>query len=72
MLFLGRDDFVLYELRGSKPFVAVRNFYVPATFYAKPNTELADVFAKFDFDSVTAETLAQFPYVITTSRRPTE
>ena len=67
VLFLGRDNFVLYELRGAKPYVSVRNFYVPETFYAEPNTELANVFSKFDFDSVTAETLAEFPYVITTA-----
>jgi hypothetical protein len=64
LLFLGRDNFVLYELRGSKPFTAVRNFYDP--YYVKPNLELEDVFAKFDFDSVTAKTLARFPYVLAT------
>jgi hypothetical protein len=64
LLFLGRDNFILWELRGSKPFVAVRNFYDP--YYVKPHLELENVFAKFDFDSVTAETLAQFPYVLTT------
>jgi hypothetical protein len=64
VLFLGRDNFVVYELRGSKPFVAVKNFYDP--YYAKPNTELSDVFSKFDFDSVDAETLAEFKYVLTT------
>jgi hypothetical protein len=64
LLFLGRDNFVVYELRGSKPFVAVRNFYDP--YYAKPNTELTDAFGKFDFDSVDAATLAEFPYVLTT------
>jgi hypothetical protein len=31
-----------------------------------PNTELDDVFSKFDFDTVTARTLAEFPYVLTT------
>jgi hypothetical protein len=67
VLFLGRDDFVAYELRGAKPYVAVRNFYVPDTFYAEPNQNLTDVFEKFDFDSVTAQTLAEFPYVITTA-----
>lgn len=67
VLFLGRDNFVLYDLRGSKPFVTVRNFYVPDSLYAAPNTELADVFSKFDFDTVTARTLSQFPYVITTA-----
>jgi hypothetical protein len=64
LLFLGRDNFILYELRGSKPFTAVRNFYDP--YYVKPNLELENVFAKFDFDSVTGETLARFPYVLTT------
>jgi hypothetical protein len=66
VLFLGRDNFVLNELRGSRPFVAVRNYYVPDSLYVKPNAELRDVFAKFDFDSVTARTLADFPYVLTT------
>jgi hypothetical protein len=64
LLFLGRDNFILYELRGSKPFTAVRNFYDP--YHVEPNTELADVFSKFDFDSVTAETLSRFRYVLTT------
>ena len=34
VLFLGRDNFVAYELRGSRPFTAVRNFYDPN--YVKP------------------------------------
>jgi hypothetical protein len=65
VLFLGRDNFVLYELRGSKPFTHVRNFYDP--YFVEPNFDLTDVGSKFDFDSVTAATLAQFPYVITTN-----
>jgi hypothetical protein len=64
LLFLGRDNFIVYELRGSKPFVSVKNFYDP--YYAKPNTALNDIFSKFDFDSVDAATLEQFPYVLTT------
>jgi hypothetical protein len=64
VLFLGRDNFVLWELRGSKPFTHVRNFYDP--YFVEPNFDLRDVGSKFDFDSVTAETLARFPYVITT------
>ncbi len=67
VLFLGRDNFILYELRGAKPYVAVKNFYVPDTFYAEPNPDIANVFSKFDFDSVTAQTLAEFPFVVTTS-----
>lgn len=64
VLFLGRDNFVLYELRGSKPFTHVRNFYDP--YFVEPNFRLANVGSKFDFDSVTARTLAKFPYVVTT------
>jgi hypothetical protein len=64
VLFLGRDNFVLWELRGSKPFTHVRNFYDP--YFVEPNFELRNVASKFDFDSVTAEALARFPYVITT------
>jgi hypothetical protein len=64
VLFLGRDNFVLWELRGSKPFTHVRNFYDP--YFVEPNFELEQVASKFDFDAVTAETLARFPYVITT------
>ncbi len=64
LLFLGRDNFVLYELRGSKPYTHVRNFYDP--YFVEPNYDLANVGSKFDFDSVTARTLAEFPYVLTT------
>ncbi len=64
LLFLGRDNFVLYSLRGSKPFTHVRNFYDP--YFIEPNFELERVGSKFDFDSVTAEALARFPYVLTT------
>jgi hypothetical protein len=63
-LFLGRDNFVLYGLRGSKPYTHVRNFYDP--YFVEPNFDLTNVGAKFDFDSVTAETLDEFPYVLTT------
>ena len=64
LLFLGRDNFVLYELRGSKPFTHVRNFYDP--YFVEPNFELEDVGSKFDFDSVTARTLGRFRHVLTT------
>ena len=64
VLFLGRDNFVAYELRGSRPFTAVRNYYDPN--YVKPNLRQRDVFRKFDFDSVTPATLNRFPYVVTT------
>jgi hypothetical protein len=64
VLFLGRDNFVLYSLRGSRPYTHVRNFYDP--YFVEPNFELKDVASKFDFDSVAAEKLDRFPYVITT------
>jgi hypothetical protein len=64
VLFLGRDNFVSYELRGARPFTAVQNFYDPN--YVKPDLRLHNVFEKFDFDSVTTRTLRRFPYVITT------
>jgi hypothetical protein len=64
LLFLGRDNFVLYELRGAKPFTHVRNFYDP--YFVKPNFDLKNVGSKFDFDAVKASTLARFPYVLTT------
>ena len=59
MLFLGRDNFVLYELRGSKPYTHVRNFYDP--YFVEPNFDLANVGAKFDFDSVTARDAGRVP-----------
>jgi hypothetical protein len=64
VLFLGRDNFVSYELRDAQPFTAVRNYYDPN--YVKPDLRLKDVFRKFDFDSVAPQTLARFPFVITT------
>jgi hypothetical protein len=64
VLFLGRDNFIAYELRGARAFTAVRNFYDPN--YVKPNLRLDDVFRKFDFDSVTPRTLVRFEFVITT------
>jgi len=64
VLFLGRDNFVLYHLRGSRPFTHVRNFYDP--YFVKPNFELRAVGSKFGFDALEARKLARFPYVITT------
>ena len=59
LLFLGRDNFVLYELRGSKPFTTVQNFY--DKYFVEPNRQLEDVFEKFDFDTVDAATLGALP-----------
>ncbi len=64
VLFLGRDDFIQYELSPARPYVAVRNYY--DNYYVRPNLNLADVFQKFDFDSLRPRDLARFRYVITT------
>ena len=64
LLFLGRDNFVLYELRGSRPYTHVRNFYDP--YFVEPNFELREVASKFDFDAVAFDKLSKFPYVLTT------
>jgi hypothetical protein len=63
VLFLGRDNFVLYGLRGSRPFTHVLNYYDP--YFVRPNPRLRDAGLKFDFDSVSPKTLGGFPYVIT-------
>ena len=67
LLFLGRDNFVLHELRGSKPFTHVRNFYDP--YFVEPNFELEDVGAKFDFDSVGAADPGPVPLRADDARR---
>ncbi|UJA21079.1 hypothetical protein HJD18_13225 [Thermoleophilia bacterium SCSIO 60948] len=64
LLFLGRDNFVLWELRGSEPYTHVRNYYDP--YFVEPNFDIEQVGSKFDFDSVDARTLARFPFVLTT------
>lgn len=66
LLFLGRDNFILYELRGSKPFTHVRNFYDPYFVEPDPGFPVMGLGSKFDFDSVPATALARFPYVLTT------
>ena len=42
----------------------MRNFYDP--YFVKPNFDIEQVGSKFDFDSVDAETLDRFPFVLTT------
>jgi hypothetical protein len=68
VLFLGRDNFIQFELHPARPFVAVRNYY--DNDYVRPNLKLGpEVFKKFDFDSVKPEDLVRFPFVITTRGR---
>ncbi len=66
LLFLGRDNFILYELRGSRPFTHLRNFYGCRDCFAEPNPDIQGAGSKFDFDVIDAKTLAEFPYVLTT------
>jgi hypothetical protein len=66
VLFLGRDNFVSWELLGAEDvFSPLLNHYdteeTPTLYRATP------INAKFDWDNVPTETLAGFDYVVTTS-----
>ncbi len=65
VLFLGRDDFIAWELRGAKVDTPIKNFYnvgqPPTRFKAKDGEE------KFDFDAVNEGILDRYRYVLTTS-----
>src|SRR5262245_59347518 len=65
VLFLGRDNFISWELIGSEVYAPITNHYdteeVPALYRA---TALN---AKFDWDNVPIPVLDQFDWVITTS-----
>ena len=65
VLFLGRDDFVLYELRGSKPFTARAQLLRPVLRRAqlRARRRLREVRLRLGHRP---QTLARFPYVITT------
>jgi hypothetical protein len=65
VLFLGRDNFVSWELIGSEVYAPITNHYdveeVPALYRA------TDLNAKFDWDNVPPEVMNRFEWVITTS-----
>ncbi len=65
VLFLGRDDFIAWELRGAKVDTPIKNFYnvgqPPTRFKATDGEE------KFDFDVVNEGILDRYRYVLTTS-----
>lgn len=66
VLFLGRDNFISWELLGAEDvFSPLLNHYdteeTPTLYRATP------INAKFDWDNVPPETLADFDFVITTS-----
>jgi hypothetical protein len=65
VLFLGRDNFVSWELIGSEVYAPITNHYdveeVPALYRA------TDLNAKFDWDNVPPAVMNRFEWVITTS-----
>jgi hypothetical protein len=65
VLFLGRDNFISWELIGSEVFAPIINHYdteeVPSLYRA------TTINAKFDWDNVPDEVLGDFDWVITTS-----
>ena len=65
VLFLGRDNFVSWELIGSEVYAPITNHYdveeVPALYRA------TDLNAKFDWDNVPPAVMDGFDWVITTS-----
>jgi hypothetical protein len=64
VLFLGRDDFIAWHLRGAPVSTHIRNFFSTGKVPAAVDPEDGE---KFDFDAVAPETLDRFPYVLTTS-----
>jgi hypothetical protein len=65
VLFLGRDNFVSWELIGSEVYAPITNHYdveeVPALYRA------TDLNAKFDWDNVPPPVINRFEWVVTTS-----
>ena len=64
MLFLGRDDFVAWHLRGAPVSTHIKNFFSTGKVPASIDPEDGE---KFDFDAVAAETLDAFDWVVTSS-----
>ena len=64
VLFLGRDDFIAWHLRGSPVSTHIQNFFSTGRVPARTDPEVGE---KFDFDAVSAETLDSFDWVLTTS-----
>ncbi|MGH2984881.1 MAG: hypothetical protein ACRDK5_11625 [Solirubrobacterales bacterium] len=65
VLFLGRDNFISWELIGSEVYAPIVNYYdteeVPSLYRATP------INAKFDWDNVPVEVLDDFDWVLTTN-----
>ncbi len=64
VLFLGRDDFIAWHLRGSPVSTHIKNFFSTGKVPARVDPEDGE---KFDFDAVSPETLDDFDWVLTSS-----
>ncbi|MGI8462575.1 MAG: hypothetical protein ACR2OC_13240, partial [Solirubrobacterales bacterium] len=64
VLFLGRDDFIAWHLRGAPVSTHITNFFSTGSVPARVDPENGE---KFDFDAVSAETLDRFDWVLATS-----
>lgn len=64
VLFLGRDDFIAWHLRGAPVFTHIQNFFSTGRVPARVDPEDGE---KFDFDAVSARTLDRFDWVLTSS-----
>ena len=64
VLYLGRDDFIAWHLRGAAVSTHVRNFFSTGKVPARVDPADGE---KFGFDAVTAETLDHFDWVLTSA-----
>ncbi len=64
VLFLGRDDFIAWHLRGAPVSTHIQNFFSTGRVPARVDPPDGE---KFDFDAVSAATLDRFDWVLTTS-----
>ena len=65
VLFLGRDDFIAWHLRGAQVSTQIKNFF--STERVPVRDEYPEGEEKFDFDAVSEETLDEFDWVLTSS-----
>ena len=64
LLFLGRDDFIAWHLRGAPVSTHIQNFFSTGSVPARVDPPDGE---KFDFDAVSAATLDRFDWVLTSS-----
>ena len=64
VLYLGRDDFIAWHLRGAPVSTHIKNFFSTDRVPERPGPAEGE---KFDFDAVTASTLDRFDWVLTSS-----